>query len=279
MGYTVYTVTSKCHPGVLFSFIHFSNNRYGVLIKRCGVSCSRCLTSTFTHFHPHPPHMLTVSPERLEWSTEHLQGKAKKAIPTGAERTWGGSMPTDQEPTFTVKLLQLVLLSTYWGMQIWVTFISSFVMDNHLNRHTYGFIQSRLVPFYLHLGSACAFFNLTIYAVYHPSDMLNEKEAFQIFIFFVSVTVAAVNAQWFGQMTSEIMADMHLIEQACGLGQDIGLSSNREAYAKLCETDVKYRHLSSRLWLYRLLSSLCNLCCIGCNFYSLCYMAENLVSL
>lgn len=179
-------------------------------------------------------------------------------------------------------------------------------MNNHLNRHTYGFIQSRLVPFYLHLGSACAFFNLTIYAVYHPSDMLNDREAFQvchvfavsaktqhgilrlklrsalphqIFIFFVSVTVAAINAQWFGQMASEIMADMHLIEQACGLGQDIGLSSNREAYAKLCETDIKYRHLSSRLWLYRLLSSLCNVCCIGCNFYSLCYMAENLNTL
>lgn len=180
-------------------------------------------------------------------------------------------------------------------------------MDNHLNRHTYGFIQSRLVPFYLHLGSACAFVNLTIYAVYHPSDMLDDREAFQvrrvfvipsknprwnvyffkgdmfsprqIFIFFVSVTVAAINAQWFGQMASEIMADMHLIEQACGLGQDIGLSSNREAYAKLCETDVKYRRLSSRLWLYRLLSSLCNVCCIGCNFYSLCYMAENLNTL
>ena len=53
-------------------------------------------------------------------------------------------------------------------------------MNNHLNRHTYGFIQSRLVPFYLHLGSACAFFNLTIYAVYHPSDMLDEREAFQV---------------------------------------------------------------------------------------------------
>lgn len=188
-------------------------------------------------------------------------------------------MSTDQEPTFTIKLVQLLLLSTYWGMQIWVTFVSSFVMDNHLNRHTFGFIQSRLVPFYLHLGSACAFFNLTIYAVYHPCDLLNERESFQIFIFFVSVTIAAINAQWFGQMTSEIMADMHLIEQACGLGQDIGTSSNREAYAKLSETDVKYKHLCSRLWLYRLMSSLCNLCCIGCNFYSLCYMAENLVTL
>ncbi|KAM8873961.1 transmembrane protein 205 [Spinachia spinachia] len=188
-------------------------------------------------------------------------------------------MSAEQEPTVTVKLLQLLLLSTYWGMQIWVTFISSFVMDNHLNRHTYGFIQSRLVPFYLHLGSACAFFNLTIFAVHHPSDSLDDREAFQIFTLFVSVTVAAVNAQWFGQMTSDLMADMHLVEQACGLGQDIGLSSNREAYAKLSDTDAKYRGLSSRLRLYRLLSSLCNLCCIGCNFSSLCYMAENLRAL
>ncbi|KAG8003430.1 Delta(24)-sterol reductase [Nibea albiflora] len=219
-----------------------------------------------------------ASMRQLEKFVRDVHGQRGFGDYSGVQ-TGEGSMSTDQEPTFTVKLLQLLLLSTYWGMQIWVTFISSFVMDNHLNRHTYGFIQSRLVPFYLHLGSACAFFNLTIYAVYHPSDMLDDKEAFQIFIFFVSVTVAAVNAQWFGQMTSEIMADMHLIEQACGLGQDIGLSSNREAYAKLCDTDVKYRHLSSRLWLYRLLSSLCNLCCIGCNFYSLCYMAENLVTL
>ena len=126
-------------------------------------------------------------------------------------------MATDREPTATAKLLHLIFLSTFWGMQIWVTFISSeyksskmqtksknlpplvvhvinfvllllslfsicpgFVMDNHLNRHTFGFIQSRLFPFYHHMGSACAFFNLAIYAVYHPSDLLDEKEAFQV---------------------------------------------------------------------------------------------------
>lgn len=55
-----------------------------------------------------------------------------------------------------------------------------FVMDNHLNRHTFGFIQSRLFPFYHHIGSACAFFNLAIFAVYHPSDLLDENEAFQV---------------------------------------------------------------------------------------------------
>uniref|UniRef100_A0A8C2CJW7 Si:ch211-121a2.4 n=1 Tax=Cyprinus carpio TaxID=7962 RepID=A0A8C2CJW7_CYPCA len=183
-------------------------------------------------------------------------------------------MSTDREPPVTAKLLHLMFISTFWGMQIWVTFIAGFVMDNNLNRHTFGFIQSRLFPFYLHIGSACAFFNLAIFAMYHPSNMLDDKEAFQHLYFSYEL-----NAQWFGQMTSEIMADMHLIEQACGLGQDIGLSSNREAYAKLCETDPKYKKLSGRLWLYHLLSSLCNLCCIVCNGYSLYYLAENLTTL
>lgn len=44
-------------------------------------------------------------------------------------------MSTDREPTFTVKLLQLLLLSTYWGMQIWVTFISSWYQA-HTHTHT-----------------------------------------------------------------------------------------------------------------------------------------------
>ncbi|MBN3302219.1 TM205 protein, partial [Amia calva] len=88
-------------------------------------------------------------------------------------------MPTDREPTMTAKLLHLVFLSTFWGMQIWVTFISGFVMDNNLNRHTFGYIQSRLFPFYFHMGSACAFFNLTIFTMYHPSDLLDDREAFQ----------------------------------------------------------------------------------------------------
>lgn len=70
-------------------------------------------------------------------------------------------------------------------MDLYSPFCAGFVMDNHLNRHTFGFIQSRLVPFYLHLGSACAFVNLTIYAVYHPSDMLDDREAFQVRRIFV----------------------------------------------------------------------------------------------
>lgn len=34
------------------------------------------------------------------------------------------TMSTDQEPPVSAKLFHLIFLSTFWGMQIWVTFIS-----------------------------------------------------------------------------------------------------------------------------------------------------------
>lgn len=40
-------------------------------------------------------------------------------------------MPTDTEPSNAVKLLHLVFLSTSWGMQIWVTFVSGRLRSVH----------------------------------------------------------------------------------------------------------------------------------------------------
>ncbi|XP_069795027.1 transmembrane protein 205 [Narcine bancroftii] len=189
------------------------------------------------------------------------------------------AMAAEGEATTLAKLLHLIFLSTFWGMQIWVTFISDFIMGSNLTRHTFGFIQSKLFPSYFHIGSGCAFFNLIIFAMHHPSELLNEEETFQIIILFICVTVAALNAQWFGQITSEIMCDMHLIEKSCGLGQDIGLSINREAYNQLKESNSKYKEFSKQLALYHTASSLCNLCCIICNGISLYCMATNLSTL
>lgn len=123
-------------------------------------------------------------------------------------------MPTDTEPSNAIKLLHLVFLSTSWGMQIWVTFVSGrlrsvhtavalclggeaqgrglcprtyplsplagFVMGSCLPRHTYGFIQRELFPYYCHISSACAFLNLTLFAMYHPSELLSDEQTTQV---------------------------------------------------------------------------------------------------
>ncbi|XP_037683063.1 transmembrane protein 205-like isoform X2 [Choloepus didactylus] len=189
-----------------------------------------------------------------------------------------GTMPADREPSDLIKTLHLVFLATFWGMQIWVTFISGFVMGSSLPRHTLGFIQSRLFPFYFHTGSVCAFCNLMLFAMYHPRELLNEKEATQLVILFLCVAMAMLNAQWFGQMTSDIMGDMHLIEQSYGLGHDIGLFS-RKSYTHLRATNPRYQALCSQLTRYQCLSSLCNLGCMVCNGLSLLYLATHLSTL
>nr|XP_009477703.1 PREDICTED: transmembrane protein 205 [Pelecanus crispus] len=187
-------------------------------------------------------------------------------------------MPTDMEPSNTIKLLHLVFLSTSWGMQIWVTFVAGFVMGSHLPRHTYGFIQHELFPYYFHIGSACAFLNLTLFAMYHPSELLSDEQTTQIIIFFVCVAASVLNTQWFGQVTSDIVADMHRIERSHGLGQEVGLFTSKSC-RQLCASDPSYRQLSGQLTLYRALSSLCNLCCIVCNGWSLYYLAARLSAL
>ncbi|XP_035271851.1 transmembrane protein 205 [Anguilla rostrata] len=178
-----------------------------------------------------------------------------------------------------LKLLHLALLSTFWGMQFWYIFFTTFVMGYALNRHTHGYIQSRLLPFYHRIASACAFFSLILFELYHPHHQMSDKETFQIFILFACVMAATLNSHYFGAMTWEIMADMHLIEQSWGMSKNIWLSASSEAYDKLSQSNSEYKRLSYQLWFYHWLSSLCNLCCLICNSCSMYYLAQNFCAL
>ncbi|NXL27389.1 TM205 protein, partial [Glaucidium brasilianum] len=182
------------------------------------------------------------------------------------------------EPSNAIKVLHLVFLSTSWGMQIWVTFVAGFVMGSHLPRHTFGFIQRQLFPYYFHIVSTCAFLNLTLFAMYHPSELLSDDQTTQIIAFFVCVAASVLNTQWFGQVTSDVVADMQLMERSHGLGQEAGLFT-RQSHRQLCASNPSYRQLTRQFTLYHALSSLCNLCCIACNGLSLYYVAARLPAL
>ncbi|NXH09603.1 TM205 protein, partial [Bucco capensis] len=155
---------------------------------------------------------------------------------------------------------------------------AGFVMSRHLPRHTFGFIQRELFPYYFHISSACAFFNLTLFAMYHPSELLSDEQTTQIIVFFVCVAASVLNTQWFGQVTSDIVADMYLIERSHSLGQEVGLGT-RKSRQQLRASNPSYRQLSRQFTLYHALSSLCNLCCIVCNGLSLYYLAVHLPAL
>uniref|UniRef100_A0A3P8TKZ5 Transmembrane protein 205 n=1 Tax=Amphiprion percula TaxID=161767 RepID=A0A3P8TKZ5_AMPPE len=174
-------------------------------------------------------------------------------------------MATEGEPTDLVKVLHLLVLSFSWGMQVWVSFIAGFALVRQVTRHTFGLVQSKLFPLYFYSLLGSHFVNLAVYAVYHPRELLDWHESVQMFLYFVALIMAGLNAQWFGPAATE-----H------GLGNQIGLGSQKEGYAKLREQDPKYKAYKSAFGRYHGLSSLCNLTGFICTTTNLVYTALNL---
>ncbi|XP_053319110.1 transmembrane protein 205 [Spea bombifrons] len=182
-------------------------------------------------------------------------------------------MVAEGEPGSLVKVGYLLILSTSWGMQFWMTFIAGFVLIRGVPRHTFGLVQSKLFPFYGHAVLLCSFLNLAVYAAYHPRDLLSPSESVQISLFFGSLILSALNARWFSPATSKSMFKMQAIEREHGLGGEVGLKANAEGYKLLREQDPKYQALRKRFMRYHGISSLCNLVCLLCNGANLVYTA------
>lgn len=87
---------------------------------------------------------------------------------------------------------------------------------------------------------------------------------------------AGLNAQWLGPAATEVMFQMREVEAEHGLGNQIGLSSQREGYVKLKEQDPKYGAYKRTFGRYHGLSNLCNLLGVVCTTINLIYTALNL---
>ncbi|XP_012723363.2 transmembrane protein 205-like [Fundulus heteroclitus] len=185
-------------------------------------------------------------------------------------------MATEGEPTDLIKVLHLLLLSFTWGMQVWVSFIGGFALVKQVTLHTFGLVQSKLFPVYFYCLLGSNFASLAVYAVYHPRELLDWHESVQMGMFFVALIVAGLNAQWFGPAATEVMFQMRAVEEEHGLGNQVGLGSQREEYAKLKEQDPKYGAYRKTFGRYHGLSNLCNLIGFICVTTNLVYTALKL---
>lgn len=189
------------------------------------------------------------------------------------------TMATEGDPTDFVKVLHLLVMSFTWGMQVWVSFIAGFVLISQVSMHTFGLVQSKLFPIYFYCLLGANAVNLAIYAVYHPRELLDWHEGIQMTLFFVAVIMAGLNVQWFGPSATESMLVMQEIEKEHGLGNQVGMSSNKEGYTKLREQDPKYKEHRTTFYRYHGLSNLCNLMGFFSTTVNLIYLALHLGSI
>ncbi|XP_023044593.1 transmembrane protein 205 [Piliocolobus tephrosceles] len=179
-----------------------------------------------------------------------------------------------------IKMVHLLVLSGAWGMQMWVTFVSGFLLFRGLPRHTFGLVQSKLFPFYFHISMGCAFINLCISASQHAWAQLTFWEASQLYLLFLSLTLATVNARWLEPRTTAAMWALQTVEKERGLGGEVpGSHQGPDPYRQLREKDPKYSALRQNFFRYHGLSSLCNLGCVLSNGLCLAGLALEIRSL
>ncbi|KAM6219521.1 transmembrane protein 205 [Rhynchocyon petersi] len=172
-------------------------------------------------------------------------------------------MDEARDPGGLTKVVHLLVLSGAWGMQIWVTFVSGFLLFRALPRHTFGLVQSKLFPFYFHISLGCAFINLCILLSQLTWAQLTLWEASQFCLLLLALTLAAVNARWLEPRTTAAMWAMQTLEKDRGLGGEVlGSHQGPDPYRQLREQDPKYAALRQTFFRYHGLSSMCNLGCL-----------------
>ena len=175
-------------------------------------------------------------------------------------------MEKGEDPGSLIKVIHLLVLSGAWGMQVWVTFISGFLLFRSLPRHTFGLVQSKVFPVYFHVSLGCAFINLCILAPQRAWIHLTLWEVSQLSLLLLSLTLATINARWLEARTTAVMRALQSIEKERGLGTEVpGNFQGPDPYRQLRDKDPKYSALRRKFYHYHGLSSLCNLGCLLSN--------------
>uniref|UniRef100_A0A672S4Y5 Uncharacterized protein n=1 Tax=Sinocyclocheilus grahami TaxID=75366 RepID=A0A672S4Y5_SINGR len=97
-----------------------------------------------------------------------------------------------------------------------------------------------------------------------------------IYLLFLQVSPSIYMFNGFYYPTKKSMLVMQEIEKEHGLGNQVGMSSNKEGYAKLREQDPKYKEHRTTFYRYHGLSNLCNLIGFFSTTVNLIYLALHL---
>ncbi|XVF73987.1 hypothetical protein PTKIN_Ptkin13bG0025800 [Pterospermum kingtungense] len=147
-------------------------------------------------------------------NTERVASKAK----TRANKLFDGlKYLTRMEALNSVMgIANLLGLATAYGMSVWVTFISSYVLAGVLPRQQFGVVQSKMYPVYFRamaysIGSAL---------LGHLLGSSNKSHMFQAFNLLSSLVMVLFNAMYLEPKATKVMFERMKMEKEEGRGRD-----------------------------------------------------------
>ncbi|XP_039002403.1 uncharacterized protein LOC120128853 [Hibiscus syriacus] len=152
---------------------------------------------------------------------QNIQKKAEEAQRATDKLFDGLKYITSMEALNTVMgLANLLGLATAYGMSVWVTFISSYVLAEHLPRQQFGVVQSKIYPVYFRAMAYSIGLALLGHFLWHRKKSISSwPEMFQSFNLLSSLFMVLVNALYLEPNATKVMFERIKMEKEEGRGR------------------------------------------------------------
>ncbi|XP_013420701.1 transmembrane protein 205 isoform X2 [Lingula anatina] len=194
---------------------------------------------------------------------------------------FGGDGEEPSPPGTFIKFVHLTAISSHFGMQVWVSFVSGVLLLKSTSRHTFGHVQSYMFPAYFGLGSALEAVALATFVYAHNSWIWEWSVKVQASALVVSLFCSLAELVYVVPMNVDIMTRMYKIERDNDIGS-VGVATSPEVRGQISELmarDVNYAGTYRRFFKWHGVSSLLNMTGIAANLIYLFYMTSKLQSL
>ncbi|XWS23398.1 hypothetical protein CRYUN_Cryun28dG0010700 [Craigia yunnanensis] len=178
-------------------------------------------------------HIVSNVTEQVENAREKAMEEAKEAkenteraarkVKTSANKFFDGLkyMTTMEALNSVMGMANLLGLATAYGMSVWVTFISSYVLAGVLPRQQFGVVQSKIYPVYFRAMAYSIGLALFGHFLGQRKTLFSSKsDMFHAFNLLSSLFMVLVNALYLEPKATKVMFERMKMEKEEGRGRD-----------------------------------------------------------
>ncbi|KAL2329402.1 hypothetical protein Fmac_022829 [Flemingia macrophylla] len=162
--------------------------------------------------------------DTVETAKDHVAGNVTEAKDAFKRVAMGlGSLSSLASLTGVANLLGF---ATAYGMCVWVTFISSYVLARAMPRQQFALVQSKIYPVYFRAMAYCITLALFGHVFTHRKTLVSNKaDMFQLYNLVASLLTLLVNSLYLEPRATKLMFERIKIEKEEGRGrEDISIS-------------------------------------------------------
>lgn len=109
-----------------------------------------------------------------------------------------------------MRVVNLLGFATAYGMCVWVTLISSYVLAGALTRHQFGIVQSKIYPVYFRALAYCIGAALLGHVLGQRKKLFTSKaEMFQLYNLLASVLLVLINSLYLEPLSTKVLLLVH----------------------------------------------------------------------